>query len=373
MRNFAILGEKAKTMLPREGVVDMVVLDDVPVSCGIVETPEPEFGEEKPGSELSVLVRVKAFSLNYRDKSRIFSMVTKGIDTGFYVIGSEFVGEVLATGPGVTRFAVGDKVIGNNSYPWSDCDGVMAGVPTNHASREIQILHEAKLLKVPCSMADAVAASFSIGAQTTYSMVRRLEMFDGANVLVTAAKSNTSLFAINALKKHNVNVYATSTSDRFASNLTHMGIKDLIIIDPDCESFATHPVLGPLSARLGGFNFVIDPYFDLHMSRSIDVMAIGAKYITCGFYDQYLQMIHKQPPRSYRTNRELTSLMMKNLHIIGNCIGLTSDLQGAVDDFNAGVFDVAVDSTFSGRHIAEFLDRTYNAKDRFGKVVYQYD
>lgn len=373
MRNFAILGAKAKTMLPPEGVVDTVVLDDVPVSCGIVETPEPEFDGEKLGSEFSVLLRVRAFSLNYRDKNRIFSMVTKGIETGFYVIGSEFVAEVLATGPGVTRFAVGDKVIGNNSYPWSDCDGIMPGVPTNHASREVQILHEAKLLKVPDSMADATAAAFSIGAQTTYSMVRRLEIFDGANVLVTAAKSNTSLFAINALRKHNVNVYATSTSDRFASEVKRMGVKELVVIDPECENFAMHPVLGPLAARLGGFNFVIDPYFDLHLSRSIDVMAIGAKYITCGFYDQFLEMIQKQPPRSYRTNRELISLMIKNLHIIGNCIGLTSDLQGAIDDFNAGVFEVAVDSTFSGRRIAEFLDRTFNARDRFGKVVYQYD
>ena len=96
MRNFAILGARTKTMLPPEGVANMVILDDVPVSCGIVETPEPQFDVEKPGSESSVLFRVKAFSLNYRDKNRIFSMVTKGTETGFYVIGSEFVAEVLA-------------------------------------------------------------------------------------------------------------------------------------------------------------------------------------------------------------------------------------------------------------------------------------
>src|SRR5438094_2721933 len=102
-------------------------------------------------------------------------------------------------------------------------------------------------------------------------------------------------------------------------------------------------------------------------------MAVGGKYITCGLYDQYLEMIHKQPPRSYRTNRELITIMMKNLHIIGNCIGLTSDLRQAVQDFNSGVLDVAVDSVFSGSRVAEFLDRTFNAKDRFGKVVYRYD
>src|SRR5579864_4280928 len=121
-------------MLPAGSLVDHVVLDDVPVSCGIVETGEPEF-REGPDDE-RVLVRVKAFSLNYRDKNRIFSMTSNGSEEGFYVIGSEFIAEVLATGPGVKQFAVGDRVMGNNSYPSSGCDGVLPGVPTNHASKE---------------------------------------------------------------------------------------------------------------------------------------------------------------------------------------------------------------------------------------------
>ena len=372
MRNFAILGAKARTMLPSGSLVDQVTLDDVTVSCGIVETAEPEF-RKGPDDERRVLVRVKAFSLNYRDKNRVFSMVTNGSAEGFYVIGSEFVAEVLAIGSGVTRFAVGDRVMGNNSYPSSGCDGVLPGVPTNHASKEVQIFHEAKLVKVPDSMPDATAAAFSIGAQTTYSMIRRLEIFDGANVIVTSAKSNTSLFAIQALKHRNVNVYALSTSDRFHTELQRMGVKELVVIDPQCENFAKHPILGQLFGRLGGFHFVIDPYFDLHLSRVIDVMAVGGKYITCGLYDQYLQMIQKQPGPTYRNGRELVSVMLKNLHIMGNCIGLTTDLQAASRDFESGALEVTVDSVFSDGRIAAFLDRTFNAKDRFGKVVYQYN
>jgi NADPH:quinone reductase-like Zn-dependent oxidoreductase len=64
--------------------------------------------------------------------------------------------------------------------------------------------------------------------------------------------------------------------------------------------------------------------------------------------------------------------MLKNLQITGNCIGLTSDLQKAIEDFEAGKLEVIVDSVFSGSQISEFLHRTYNAKDRFGKVVYRY-
>jgi threonine dehydrogenase-like Zn-dependent dehydrogenase len=72
-------------------------------------------------------------------------------------------------------------------------------------------------------------------------------------------------------------------------------------------------------------------------------------------------------------NEILMTAMFKNLQIIGNCIGLTTDLQQAIADYTAGKFDVVIDSVFTGNQIAEFFDRTFNQKDRFGKVVYRYD
>jgi NADPH:quinone reductase-like Zn-dependent oxidoreductase len=372
LRNFAILGKTAAAALSAANATDTVLINDIPVTCGIVETDEPEFDCDAPENRLKVLIQVKAFSLNYRDKNRIFSMTVNGAENGFYVVGSEFLAEVLAVGPEVRELRPGDRVIGNNSYPVTDCDGVAPGVPTNHASREIQVLHQAKLFKAPDSMPDPVAASFSIGAQTTYSMIRRLDIPEGANVLVTAAKSNTSLFAIHALKSRKVNLYATSTSDRFESELKRAGVKQLTVITSGGGSFAEVPDLAYVARSHGGFHSVIDPYFDLHLSRVLDVMAIGGKYTTCGLYDQYLNMIQKQPPQVQRSGRELVTIMLHNLSIIGNCIGLTSDLQRAACDFARGLLEVTVDSVYSGNQIAEFLDRTYNAEDRFGKVVFQY-
>jgi NADPH:quinone reductase-like Zn-dependent oxidoreductase len=370
MRIFAILA--TKTILSADTITGAVMLDQVPVTCCIIETPDPAFRKDDPKKEFSVLVRIRAFSLNYRDKNRIFTTAMKGSENGFYVVGSEFVAEVLDVGPGVTGLAPGDRVIGNNSYPSSGWDGLAPGVPTNHASKEIQVFHQAKLIKIPTSMPDEVAASFSIGAQTTYSMIRRLEMFDGANVLVTSGKSNTSLFAINALKNHKVNVYVTSSSQRFACELEQRGVKQMFVVPPECRNFVEHSEIAEKVMHSGGFHFVIDPYFDLHLSRVLDAMAIGGKYITCGLYDQYLTLIQQPALPKYGTGRELVTAMLKNLQITGNCIGLTSDLQKAIGDFDAGALDVIVDSVFSGSQISEFLDRTYNSKDRFGKVVYRY-
>lgn len=347
-------------------------LDERPIRFALIEEDPPQFDHEDPKNAHAVLTRIKAFSLNYRDKNRIFTTVCKAPPNSYYVIGSEFAGEVLDIGPQVKRFSRGDRVMGNNAYPNSGCDGVLPGVPTNHASKEVQIFHELKLAKVPSDMSDEEAAAFSIGAQTAYSMIRRLAIHDGANVLVTSAKSNTSLFVINALRKRKVNVYAISTSARFESELKKLGVA-AVAIAKTSDGFQENPALVQVLQQDGGFDFAIDPYFDLHFSRLLEVLKIGAKYISCGVYDQYLYLIGKPKPEVRYTGSEFIKVMMKNISVMGNCIGLDEDLATAIRDYADGSFKIIVDSVFTGSDIGGFINRTYTATDRFGKVIYRYD
>ncbi|HEX2269122.1 MAG TPA: zinc-binding dehydrogenase, partial [Pyrinomonadaceae bacterium] len=211
-------------------------------------------------------------------------------------------------------------------------------------------------------------------AQTTYSMVRKLNLEPEANVLVTAAKSNTSLFAINALKAQGMNVYATTTSPKHADKVRQLGIKDLFVVDSDLDNFINHEQIRDVVIETGGFDGIVDPFFDIHLPKVLDVMGPGAKYVTCGLHEQYQKVIGQTtsyPQVSVKTL--LLKAMFKNLQIIGNCIGTTSDLQKALDDYSSKSLPVVVDSSFSGKQAGAFLDRTYNASDRFGKVVYQYD
>jgi NADPH:quinone reductase-like Zn-dependent oxidoreductase len=253
-------------------------------------------------------------------------------------------------GSKVTGVRAGDRVIGNNAYPDSGWPGVAPGVPSNHASREYQTLHESKLIKIPDEMTDEIGAAFSIGAQTTYSMVRRLELQAGAAVLVTAAKSNSSLFE---------------------AELLNLGVRQLFVIDRNTRFDAHSGMCGVVMAR-GGFQAVIDPYFDLYLRPSISVMGIGARYITCGLYDQYLGLIGKPVPAAPSGGGELMSMMLRNLSVIGNCIGTINDLSNAIADFKSQRLPVMLDSVYSDGRAADFLDRTYNARNRFGKVVYKY-
>jgi NADPH:quinone reductase-like Zn-dependent oxidoreductase len=346
----------------------------LPVTFGVIDTKEPAFDRHASEYADKVLVKVRAFSCNYRDKNLIFKMTTKGPPRSFYVLGSEFCGEVVTVGTGVTAVRPGDRVIGNGQYPHSGIEGVRGGLPTNHGSKEYQVFHQAQLLKIPAGMSDEVAAAFPIGAQTTYSMVRKLNLQPGERVLVTAAKSNTALFAINTLRQYDVQVYATTTSMAFADELSKMGVREVFHIDPACPHFLRHERMRAFCTDTGGFDAVIDPFFDVHLGKVVSAMAYGGRYVTCGRYDQYASIIGEHfTPTGLPWNAIMEIAMMKNLHLIGNCIGQTDDLVRALQDYDAGRLPVVIDSLHSQRQVGAFFDRTYNARDRFGKVVYCYE
>jgi hypothetical protein len=64
--------------------------------------------------------------------------------------------------------------------------------------------------------------------------------------------------------------------------------------------------------------------------------------------------------------------MMNNVSIIGNCPGTTDDLRAALADYEQNATRPIIDTVFEGGCGNAFLDRTFNASDRFGKVVYRY-
>lgn len=371
MRNLAVCGSSFKDRTSFDESISVIEMNGVPVTVGLIETSEPAFEPGTPENASSVLLKVKACSCNYRDKSLIFKMAVKGPPASFYVLGSEFMGEVVAIGQNVERLDVGDRVIGDGAYPEPPAPGVKPGLPTNNGSKEYQVLHESKLIRIPDAMPDEVGAAFQIGAQTVYSMIRRANLRPGENVLVTSARSNTSLFAVRALCDVGVDLYATSTAAGSDERLKGLDVKQ--VIAPG-ESHSTDDRLGTIASAIGGFDVVLDPFFDLHLDMAVRVMAAGGRYITCGVYDQYLGLTGQQSPRPrVDADSVMRSAILKNLSIIGNCLGSTDDLQRALVDYENGRLPVVIDSVHGGSEVAAFINRTYNDPGRFGKVIFRYD
>ena len=64
--------------------------------------------------------------------------------------------------------------------------------------------------------------------------------------------------------------------------------------------------------------------------------------------------------------------MIRNLVIQGNCLGTSGDLEFALQTYSDGNLKVPLDSICSDLDVRGFLERRYLARERFGKVVYQY-
>lgn len=374
MRNIAICGSQDIRSKLGKNFIEAIEINSIPVFCGLLHTGDISFNRNSPENKLQVLVKKRAFSCNYRDKRSILTVGTcEELKSFFKVIGSDFVGEVIDTGSEVTELQIGDRVIANNTYGEFKNTDICSGLSSTNSSKEYEIFHQSKLIKIPSEMPDEVAAIFSVGAQTSYSMIRKINPIKGANILVTAAKSNTSLFTISALHKYNVNIYATTTSLQFAEELEELGVKEVILLDSKPNGLISNESIQRIVADIGGFDCVIDPFFDIYLGQAVKIMAQNSKYITCGLYDQYCDL----------TREEFTSLSVdfkylmllsieKNIQIIGNCLGHTQDLNNGIHDYLSGNLKVIIDSVFTDKQISSFFERTYNAKDRFGKVVYKY-
>ena len=103
-------------------------------------------------------------------------------------------------------------------------------------------------------------------------------------------------------------------------------------------------------------------------------MAFGGRYITCGLYNQHLEYTSRSCASIPKLDRStIAMILMKNLTIMGNCIGTTADLENALCDYSNGRLNVVIDSVFRGTQVAEFFERSFSAPDRLGKVVYRFE
>jgi alcohol dehydrogenase groES domain protein len=350
-------------------------LENEIIHVGLVT--EDDFSlKESSDPDNRVLVKKRGFSCNYRDKTLILNYnkklkeLEKNNIHSFSYIGSEFVGEVIDKGKNVSSVNIGDRVVANASYP-SYTKDYIGGLPSNHASRRIDDFRENKIIKIPNSLSDEIASSFVIAAFTGYSMIRKV-VKPNMKVLVTAAKSNTSLSVINALRNFSVDVYAMTTSKKNNDYLYELGVKKVFVVDQNLDDYLQNEEILQFLRDKGFFDAVIDPLFDIYLNRVIKLMNYDSKYITCGIYNQFPDF--SSPFKGIGDFTDTMKLaMIRNISIIGNCIGLKQDFDLALQHFEKGLFNITIDSVFSTGDEAHFFDLSYNFSERLGKVVYLYE
>ena len=256
-------------------------------------------------------------------------------------------------------------MIPNCAYPDPPFPGVAPGAVTNEASKGWLRLHKSKLIKIPEHMNNAVAAGFSIGSQTSISMVRRVNLKQNERALVLSGRSNTSMFIIDNLISKGIDTTILTTSEWTPEEQALIRPAKLQKIDRNMQKW---------EEDLGEFDVIFDPYFDLHLEKAVNQMKVGGRYITCGYKNQHPDFSENEDEK---TPNHLKNIMLKvmlnNLSLIGNCIGTWEDLEKGISDYNENEFIVPSDRSYSIEDGSAFVDRTYNTRGRLGKAIMLYD
>lgn len=142
--------------------------------------------------EHDVIVRTDAVALNFKNILSATGLLPATDRL------SEFSGVVEAVGPGVTRFSVGDRVMGT-------AGGVREG--------NVAFASEYAMTRVPANMSKLEAAAFTIAYGTVWhGLVQLAQIRAGETILIHAAAGGVGLCAIQIAQRKGLEVFCTVSS-----------------------------------------------------------------------------------------------------------------------------------------------------------------
>ncbi|MFD6397598.1 SDR family NAD(P)-dependent oxidoreductase [Nocardia sp. NPDC060249] len=224
---------------------------------GVVVRPCDPPAPDGPGAG-RVRVRLLAAGVNFRDVLLTLGMYPGGADLTF---GGEGAGVVVATGPGVTRFAPGDRVM-----------GVFAHAFASHAD-----VDEFAITLIPDGLDPIVAAGQPIVYLTArYGLTDLAGLRPGQRVLVHAAAGGVGMAATRLARRLGAEVYATAGLGKWAALRTE-GFDDDHLADSRTLEFA--------DKFPRGFDVVLAALTGPAVDASLGLLAPGGIYLDIGKTD----------------------------------------------------------------------------------------
>jgi putative PIG3 family NAD(P)H quinone oxidoreductase len=201
----------------------------------IAEHPDPE-----PGAG-QVLVRVQAAGLNGADQMQLLGLYPPPPGSGVPddVPGLELAGIVAATGPGATRFAVGDRVM-----------ALVAGA----GQAELAVVHERHLMPVPEALEHPLDGAFPEVFSTAYdALFNQARLQPGERLLVHGAAGGVGTAAVQLAVAMGARVTGTVRNPDARSAVAGLGAQ---VIAP--EDFAAGGSYDVILELVGGPNIAAD-------------------------------------------------------------------------------------------------------------------
>ena len=291
--------------------------------------PEPGLGE--------ALVRVHAAGLNGADMMQRRGLYPAPPGSPQDIPGMEFAGEIGALGPGATRFAVGDRVM-----------GIVGG----GAQAELLSTHERLLMPVPAKLDWPSAGGLpEVFATAHDALFPQAELASGEHLLVHGGAGGVGTAAIQLARSAGARVTATVRNEGSRAPVAELGAT---VIAP--EDFSAH----------GPFDVILELVGAPNLAENMQALAMEGRIVVIGV------------SAGAKGELNLLALMGKRARIHGSTLRARSLEEKAIVArrlehhvlplFDDGSLTVPVAETFPLDEAAAAYDR-FAAGGKLGKIV----
>jgi NADPH:quinone reductase-like Zn-dependent oxidoreductase len=319
-------------------------------SLQLTERPEPQAG---PGQ---VLVKMRAWSLNYRDLLMVRGIYHPNLPLPFTPL-SDGMGQVVAVGAGVSRVRVGERVAGAFMQKWVDGElteaktksslgGALPGV-----AAEYVVFDAEGVVPVPGHLTDEEAATLPCAAVTAWHAVMIPPNLDPRRSVLVQGTGGVSLFALQFARVAGARLIATSSSDAKLERVRQLGANDGI-------NYRTTPAWGKRVRELTegrGVDQVVEVGGAGTLGESLRAIRVGGRISLIGVLAGTGQV-------------DPLPILMKSVCVQGLYVGSRQMFEAMNRVIEQQQLRPVVDRSFSFAELREAL-RHLESGAHFGKIV----
>ncbi len=317
---------------------------------------ETDFPDPVPG-EGDVILRVRACSLNYHDVFTRRGM--PGIKIPLpAIMGLDVAGEIAAVGPGVTDWAVGDRVLVD---PINRVEGGLVGETVHGGLAELCRVRAHQLIRLPDGVSYVDAAALPCAYGTALRMMyTNGGVAAGEKVLILGASGGVGVCCLQLAKLAGAEVIACAGTDEKAARLRALGADHTINYAEQDFVKEVYGLYGKPSRRGAGVEQGVDVVVNYTGGetwvKSLRVLRVGGRLLTCG------------ATAGFDPKEDLRFIWTFELKILGSNGWQRQDVLQLLDMVQSGKLKSQVDTVLPLDQGVEAV-RRLESREFFGKIV----
>ncbi len=311
------------------------------------DTPQCKEGE--------VLVKLKYAALNHRDQ-----WIRKGLYAGIEypaILGSDGMGEVVATGGIEGEGLIGKNVIINPNIEWGNNPQYqdlstyqILGMPSHGTIAEYIKVHIGRLHAQPVHLSEVETAALPLAGLTAYNaMFNKGGLKSDMNVLISGVGGGVAQFAFQYALAVGAKVWVTSSKEEVLAKCVEMGAAGRANYHrPDFHK--------QIKQESGGIDLILDSACGDGMNDLLSTLNPTGQFVFYG------------ATKGLPSKLNLRMIFWKHLGILGSTMGSDEDFNDMLAFVEKEKVHPIVDKVYDLNDAVEAFDRM-EAGAQFGKIV----